>query len=181
MTRIVAGRFAGRQLRVPAHGTRPTSERVREALFSILTARGAVHGAVLDLYAGSGALGFEALSRGAEDLTVVDSARAAVRVLRSNAHALAVQVHVQPIPVEKFVRGAPRAFDLVFVDPPYAAAVDDVVRALARGWLAPGATVVLERDSRSAAPALPLEWEPWEERRYGETTLWLTTFADGEP
>ena len=181
MTRIISGRYAGRRLRVPPKGTRPTSDRVREALFSILAGRGALHGTVLDLFAGSGALGFEALSRGATALVAVESSRAATRILRDNAADLHAPAQVREQPVERYLRGTPTAFDLVLVDPPYAADVDDVVVALAGGWVSPEGTVVVERAARSGPPVQPALWEPWEERRYGETTLWLSASLGGAP
>ena len=175
MTRIIAGALAGRRLAVPPNGTRPTSDRVRESLFSILNGRGALAEArVLDLFAGSGALGFEALSRGAESLVAVVVARAATRILRENAAALGVEVEVHQSPAARFLRTAPRAFDLILIDPPYDEDVDPILEFLEAGWAAPGAFVVVERSSRSAPPLLPGGWEPWEERRYGETTLWLS-------
>lgn len=180
MTRIIAGQYAGRRLAVPPRGTRPTSDRVRESLFSILNGWNALRDArVLDLYAGSGALGFEALSRGARSLTAVDTARHAARVIRDNAQALGETVEIQQAPVARFLRTEPREFDLVFVDPPYEEDVDQAVELLANGWLAPEAVIVVERSSRTAAPLLPDGWEPWEERTYGETTLWLTETPAG--
>ncbi|MDN5559374.1 MAG: 16S rRNA (guanine(966)-N(2))-methyltransferase RsmD [Ruaniaceae bacterium] len=174
MTRIIAGEFAGRRLAVPQKGTRPTSDRVRESLFSILNGRGALAGArVLDLFAGSGALGFEALSRGAESLVAVDVARAATRILRENAAALGVDVEVHQSPAARFLRTAPRPFDLILVDPPYEEDIDPILELLNAGWAATGAAVVVERSSRTSPPLIPDGWEPWEDRRYGETTLWL--------
>ncbi|HYN30317.1 MAG TPA: 16S rRNA (guanine(966)-N(2))-methyltransferase RsmD [Dermatophilaceae bacterium] len=180
MTRIIAGRAGGRTLRTPpGRGTRPTSDRVREALFSALDARGAVAGArVLDLYAGSGALGLEAASRGAAAVLLVDSDRRAAGVARGNAAALGLPaVTVAAAPVATVLAGDPgQGHDLVLADPPYDlpdAELASVLGALADGgWLADGAVVVVERSSRSPQPVWPGALRPERARRYGETTLW---------
>src|SRR6184192_3588038 len=136
VTRIVAGKADGRRLKAPAKGTRPTSERVREALFNALETAGELDGVrVLDLYAGSGALGLEALSRGAADALFVEADRRAVDVLRGNVAALGLGGTVRAGQVETVVAApAPRTFDLVLADPPYAvdaAALGKVLAALA--------------------------------------------------
>jgi 16S rRNA (guanine966-N2)-methyltransferase len=181
MTRVIAGRHGGRSLQAPRGvGTRPTSDRVREALFSALAARGAISGAqVLDLYAGSGALGIEALSRGAASATLVEADRRAAGVVRGNLTALGERdgtVIAQA--VRTFLAGsAPRAMDLVFLDPPYDLSDDDLAGDLAtlvdRGWLGEGALVVVERSSRSPEPTWPEGLHLVSEKRYGETALWL--------
>ncbi|MGM0384626.1 MAG: 16S rRNA (guanine(966)-N(2))-methyltransferase RsmD [Actinomycetota bacterium] len=179
--RIIAGRFRGQRVEAPPSGTRPTSDRVREALFSALTARRDLEGAVvLDLYAGSGALGLEALSRGAARLVAVEKSRSVAAVLRRNAARLGVRVEVHTMPVATFLgRGEPVAADLVLLDPPYGLdAVDADLDTLARrGWVAPGGTVVVERSSRSPVPRFPDSWDEPTGRRYGETTLWLSRSA----
>ncbi|MCI2240208.1 16S rRNA (guanine(966)-N(2))-methyltransferase RsmD [Paenibacillus sp. TRM 82003] len=187
MTRIVAGSAGGRRLRVPpGDTTRPTSDRVREALFSALDAAGAVEDArVLDLYAGSGALGLEAASRGAREVVLVEAARAAAQTARANAAALGLPgVRVEHERAERFLAG-PRAadgggWDLVLVDPPYA--VDDEALAAVLAALAPlladGATVVVERSARSPEPRWPAGWSAARRRRYGETSVW-TVHLDG--
>jgi 16S rRNA (guanine966-N2)-methyltransferase len=170
--RIVAGRFGGRRLAAPrAAATRPTADRVREALFSVL---GDVGGArVLDLFAGSGALGLEALSRGAAEATFVDSSPAAIRAVRANLEALGLQAEVRRADARAFLRAARtagRQYDLAFLDPPYrraAALAADLDRALP-ALLAPAARVVVETDRRAPLPlSLPL----LEERRYGDTLI----------
>ncbi|WP_026425381.1 16S rRNA (guanine(966)-N(2))-methyltransferase RsmD [Actinokineospora inagensis] len=177
MTRIVAGVAGGRRLAVPPRGTRPTADRVREALFSALNAAVDLDGArVLDLYAGSGALGFEALSRGAAVVTLVESDRAAVAVLRRNADAVGLPgVDIRASRVDRVLATPPSArYDVVFADPPYALDDDElaaVLTALTGGWLAPDATVVVERSTRSGEPRWPSAMEPAKARRYGETTL----------
>jgi 16S rRNA (guanine966-N2)-methyltransferase len=173
--RIVAGRFGGRRLRAPAgRATRPTSDRVREALFSILGER-VVGADVLDLFAGSGALGLEALSRGAAGATFVDSAPAAIRAVNDNLATLETGAEVRREDALRFLGGAARAgrhYDLVFLDPPYRLAerlgrpLSDALPAV----LAPGAVVVAESDHRAPlALTLPLH----DERRYGDTLIRL--------
>lgn len=172
MPRIVAGSAGGRRLATPAGAaTRPTSDRVREALFSTL---GDLTGLrVLDGYAGSGAVGLEALSRGAAHALLVESDRAALAAVRANVAALGLAARVHAGDFARLVTGAPdRPYDVVFLDPPYAEPVDAVVAALgAHGWLADGATLVVERSSRSREPTWPpgVQARP---RAYGETTLW---------
>jgi len=182
VTRIVGGAAGGRRLAVPpGQHTRPTSDRAREALFGSLASLLDLDGArVLDLYAGSGAVGLEALSRGAAHALLVESDARAAGVIRSNAAALGLgdRARVVRQPVERAVAAGPpvEPYDLVFADPPYALAdvdLDAVLAALAdRGWLAPGALVVVERSSRGAGPAWPPSVRPEKQRRYGDATLW---------
>jgi 16S rRNA (guanine966-N2)-methyltransferase len=184
MTRIVAGAAGGRRLVVPkGDGTRPTSERVREALFSALEARGAVGGSrVLDLYAGSGALGLEAASRGAASVVLVESARAAVQAARRNVAELALTgVSVVLSSVERYLATRPVApLDLVLLDPPYPLREPELAAVLAPlagpDWLRAGAVVVVERSTRSPEPTWPQGLARSSVRRYGETTVWI-----GEP
>jgi 16S rRNA (guanine966-N2)-methyltransferase len=174
--RVVAGEFKGRRLHAPrGTRTRPTADRVREALFSML---GDVSGArVLDLYAGSGALGLEALSRGAETVVFVESSPGVLPVLKENLAAVGLpggRVVAGSVPT--VVGGAPPVrFDLVLADPPYATPADevrDVLRSLAdRGWLAPEAVVVVERPSREEAWEWPTPLVGLRDRRYGEARL----------
>jgi 16S rRNA (guanine966-N2)-methyltransferase len=194
MTRIIAGLAGGRRLVTPPGvETRPTSDRVREALFSILDARDAVDGArVLDLFAGSGALGLEAASRGAAVVILVDSSRSAVAAARRNAATITgtgsgpgtggalvpARVEVVLSPALKYLRRPDSAvFDLVLLDPPYPLAEEDLAEHLqtlaADGRLADGAVVVVERGGRSPQPAWPPGLEPQPARRYGETALWI--------
>ena len=179
MTRIVAGDAGGRRLVVPrGDTTRPTSERVREALFSALDARGVVAGArVLDLYAGSGALGLEAASRGAASVVLVDSARSAVDAARRNVTELGMpRVAVVLSSVERYLQAPVAAqADLVLADPPYALGERDlgeVLQLLAASWLAPGAVVVVERSGRSLEPHWPAGLLRESRRPYGDTVLW---------
>jgi 16S rRNA (guanine966-N2)-methyltransferase len=178
--RIVAGRAKGRRLAAPAGGTRPTSDRAREALFNSLAGSADLDGArVLDLFAGTGAVGLEALSRGAGEAVFVESNRAALAVLRRNIETVGLPgARVIARPVAVYLAGEPhQPFDLVFADPPYelgTAQVVDLLGALGRpGWLAPDAFVVVERSARTAASPWPDGFiTPVRERRYGEGVLW---------
>lgn len=169
MTRIVSGVARGRRLAVPSAGTRPTSDRAREGLFSTLEAlRGPLHGIrFADLYAGSGAVGLEALSRGAAYVLLVEKDQRAAAVLRRNVEAVGLPgAVVRAMNVDKVDE---TGFDVVFADPPYAVR-PDVSRLVALA--APGGIVVVERSAHGP----PLEWpegvEPLRERRYGDGTLW---------
>lgn len=186
MTRIVAGSARGRRLKVPAAGTRPTSDRAREAVFSALESQlgGLVGRTVVDLYAGSGALGLEALSRGAERVDLVESSREAAKVLSQNVAAVGLAgAWVHPTTAESWVRDRePKtpAADLLFVDPPYTVSDDQIaavlVRLAAAGGLASGCVAVVERPTRGAAFTWPLGFEGNRGRRYGEATLWFGRF-----
>ncbi|MEG3616735.1 MULTISPECIES: 16S rRNA (guanine(966)-N(2))-methyltransferase RsmD [Isoptericola] len=184
MTRIVAGTVGGRSLTVPPSGTRPTSERVREAMFSRLEHLGVVDGArVLDLFAGSGALGLEAASRGAAEVVLVDAARQAADVARRNAADLGLgrRVRVLAEPAERAAArlaadGAPSGgFDLVLIDPPYdldPAVLNRVLADLAApGVLAPDAVVVLEQARRGAPFTWPDALTELSAKRYGDTVV----------
>jgi 16S rRNA (guanine966-N2)-methyltransferase len=173
MTRIVAGTAGGRRLSVPAgRQTRPTSERAREGLFSSL---GDLTGArFLDLYAGSGAVGLEALSRGAASATLVESDASALRVLQSNVAALALPgADVRAGSVDRFLDGRrdepDERFDVVFLDPPYAHDIDPVLR---RCLAVVGEIVVVERATQDGPPTWPDAIVADKVRRYGDTALW---------
>jgi 16S rRNA (guanine966-N2)-methyltransferase len=182
MTRIIAGAHGGRRLAAPAGSlTRPTSDRVREAFFSSLETMTDLTGArFADLYAGSGAVGLEALSRGASHALLVESEAKAARVIRDNIVALKAGAAARLITgrVRQVVSAPPEVgpYDVVFADPPYVltdAELADVQHGLVEhGWLTPDAVVVVERSTRSA----PLSWVDGitadRGRRYGETTLW---------
>jgi 16S rRNA (guanine966-N2)-methyltransferase len=194
MTRVIAGIAGGRRLAVPAGTTtRPTSDRAREGLFASLRSElGTFAGArVLDLYAGSGAIGLEALSRGAERVLLVESDARAAAVIKANVAAVGLPgATVATDRVERLLARPPAGtgtgtrsgldaddgrYDLVLADPPYALAEEAVTRVLTLlegGWLADGALVVIERATRSG----PLDWPPGflpgKSRRYGEATFW---------
>jgi 16S rRNA (guanine966-N2)-methyltransferase len=180
MVRIVAGVAGGRRLAVPSYGTRPTSDRVREAVFSALEARRDLYGArVLDLYAGSGALGLEALSRGAAYVRFVESDRRAADVLRRNVETLGLDgtAQVTTADVHVVLRGDPgQPYDLVLADPPYAlddGGLGDVLNALAGGgWLAPAALIMVERPAKSCPPGWPDGVHALTHRRYGDTAVY---------
>jgi len=183
LTRIIAGAARGRRLAVPKGTvTRPTSDRAREGLFATVAAiLGPLHGArVLDLFAGSGAVGLEALSRGAARVVFVESDARVARVIRANVAVVALPGgEVVCDRVERFLRRGPGdepAVDLVVADPPYAVSGAEVTGMLAaltsRGWLKPGALVAVERATRSGAVAWPGGYIPDRSRRYGEATFW---------
>jgi 16S rRNA (guanine966-N2)-methyltransferase len=178
MTRLISGVAGGRRLKVPPSGVRPTGDRAREGLFNSLGTLVDLEGAaVLDLYAGSGALGLEALSRGARTVVFVESSPKVLPVLRANLASVGLpggRVLAGSVPT--VVGGAPSTrFDVVLADPPYATPaeeVQDVLRALVAGdWLAPGAVVVVERSSREDAWEWPTPLDALRDRRYGEALL----------
>jgi len=178
MTRLISGVAGGRRLKVPRTGVRPTGDRAREGLFNSVGTLMDVDGArVLDLYAGSGALGLEALSRGAVEAVFVESGMGVLPVLRDNIATVGLPggrvVHGS---VPTVVAGpAPAAFDLVLADPPYSVAVEEVLGVLrslaAGGWFAPGAVVVVERPSREQPWEWPTPLVGLRDRRYGEAVL----------
>lgn len=182
VTRIVAGTAGGRQLAVPRRGTRPTSDRVREALFSAVEAAMDLEGArVLDLYAGTGALGLEALSRGAATAMLVESDAGALAVLRKNVAAVGLPgAVVRPGKVSAVLAEAcAEPFDLVLADPPYALdPAADLAALAASGWVGPGSLVVVERARRSAPLTWPDGLVPGRIRRYGDTELHWAEFDD---
>jgi 16S rRNA (guanine966-N2)-methyltransferase len=191
VARVIAGEAGGRRLAVPdGRDTRPTSDRAREGLFATISSMvGSLAGArVLDLYAGSGAVGLEALSRGAEHVLLVEQGARAARVIRENIEAIGLPGAVLvahrvervlargPSPAGVQDGTAQDRYDVVFADPPYALADAEVSRVLillaARGWLAPGALVIVERATRSGPPSWPDGFVPDRARRYGEATFW---------
>jgi 16S rRNA (guanine966-N2)-methyltransferase len=188
MTRIISGLAGGRRIfTLPGSLTRPTSDRVREALFSRLEHLEVVHDAkVLDLYAGSGALGLEAASRGARSVLLVEADRAAAEVIRKNIAELSLpEVSLRAETVERALLSRPAAdeaaFDLVLADPPYDVsqeALGDVLALLvAHRWLSGDALVVVERSARTPEPLWPQGLVGAGERRYGETKMWFADFA----
>ena len=189
MTRVIAGIAGGRRLAVPpGTTTRPTSDRAREGLFaSLLSELGTFDGArVLDLYAGSGAIGLEALSRGADQVRLVESDPRAAAVIKANITAVGLPGATLAVDrVERLLSRPPAdnqdskdnkdRFDLVIADPPYAVTEEAVTRVLAllqAGWLADDALVVIERATRSGPVDWPPGFLPGKSRRYGEATFW---------
>ena len=196
MARVIAGEARGRRLAVPeGRDTRPTSDRAREGLFAtIRSITGSLAGArVLDLYAGSGAVGLEALSRGAGRVLLVESGARAARVIRENIQAIGLAgAEVITDRVERVLARGPapvggsapaEKYDIVFADPPYALADQDVTAVLTaladRGWLAPGALVVVERATRSGPVNWPDGYRHDRARRYGEATFWYGLAPEG--
>jgi len=190
VTRIISGFAGSLTLKVPSVGTRPTSDRVREAMFSALEARDAIDGSrVLDLYAGSGALALEAISRGAASAVLVEKSYGAAQVCKSNAALVSGRaargerpsIQVVGKAATSYLSSALDEFDLVFIDPPYDVGgleLDHVLEGLAPR-LAPDAVVALERSSRSPEPAWPTGLELDKVSRYGETAVyWLSRVAD---
>ena len=180
MTRIIGGVAGGRRIAVPPRGTRPTTDRVRESLFNIITARRDLTGlAVLDLYAGSGALGLEALSRGAASALLVESEARTASVIARNIDALG-------LPGATLRRGAVAAVlaagsgspvDVVLADPPYEVGVAEVEAVLValteHGWVRSGTVAVVERAAAGAPLTWPAGWTTWPSRVYGDTRLEL--------
>ncbi|MCQ4084213.1 16S rRNA (guanine(966)-N(2))-methyltransferase RsmD [Streptomyces sp. RB6PN25] len=195
MTRVIAGVAGGRRLAVPpGQGTRPTSDRAREGLFSSWESlRGTLAGArVLDLYGGSGAVGLEALSRGAEHVLLVESDPRAACTIRENVRAIGLPgAEVRAGKAEKTIAATPPAapYDVVFLDPPYAVSDDELreilLTLLTQGWLADDALVTVERSTRGGEFRWPEGIDGLRARRYGEGTLWYgraaATRADARP
>ena len=189
MTRIIAGSLGGRLLAVPPKGTRPTTDRVREAIFSRLDHENRLLGAwVLDAFAGSGALGLEALSRGAARAVFVESNPAAVAVIRANAESLGVS-RASEVARDKVLPWLGRStrpvdlatFDLALLDPPYDLPPAELASTLAAlvPRLTPRAAVVVEWSSRSEPPAWPRGLSATESKRYGETTVHYAVASGG--
>ena len=182
MTRLIAGAARGRRLAVPpGRCTRPTSDRAREGLFSTWESlRGGLQGArVLDLYGGSGAVGLEALSRGAEHVLLVEADPRAVRVIRRNVAAVGLPgVQVRAGKAERVIASGPppQPYDVVFLDPPYLvtdAEIGEILLTLSSGgWLAEGALATVERSTRGGEFRWPPGFQGLRARRYGEGTLW---------
>lgn len=175
--RVISGRARGRRLSVPPAGTRPTSDRVREALFSSLDSDVGDWSRVsfLDLCAGSGAVGLEALSRGAAAATLVEQDRRCLEILRRNAAAVDERAEIIAADARTWLPGD-RRFDVVYIDPPYAVPDADVhamLENLATASSVSGeALVVIERSSRSGDPWPDSGWQHLRRRDYGETVLW---------
>lgn len=183
MTRVIAGAAGGRRLAVPpGNGTRPTSDRAREGLFSTWQSLlgGPLEGErVLDLYAGSGAVGLEALSRGAGHTLLVEADARAARVVRENVKNLGLPgAEVRAGKAEQVIQGVPpeTPYDIVFLDPPYAVTDDDLREILltlrTEHWLTPEALVTVERSTRGGEFRWPDGFEAIRARRYGEGTFW---------
>ncbi|MFM5905639.1 MAG: 16S rRNA (guanine(966)-N(2))-methyltransferase RsmD [Micrococcales bacterium] len=186
MTRIIGGIAGSRKLVSPAKSTRPTSDRIRESIFNRLESRDLVSDAeVLDLYAGTGALALEALSRGAKNAVLVENNRQAAAVCEQNSKLVVkaldservfVQFRVFIQPVKNFLASDGKTYDLVFIDPPYEVTNEEITQNLEAlvSHLKPAATVVVERSSRSGEPEIPSAYELAETKGYGDTNVfWL--------
>lgn len=192
MTRVIAGAARGRRLAVPAgRSTRPTSDRAREGLFGTLGSLGGpVDGAaMLDLYAGSGAIGLEALSRGARRVLFVEADPRAARVIQANIASVGLPgAELVTDRVERVAARGPGergGFSLVVADPPYAMPEPELTAVLAAlvsaGWLVPGAVVAVERATRSGPVGWPPGYDADRSRRYGDTTFWYGLAAGAHP
>lgn len=184
MTRIIGGLAGSIKLNSPAKATRPTSDRIRESIFSRLDAHGLIDGArVLDLYAGTGALALEAISRGAASAWMVERDGKAAAVCVANARLVQKSLGKEEVEAEtkvvnksvaSFLAGNVEEFDLVFIDPPYEITNSEVVENLAALNLAKDAVIVVERSSRNDAPIWPAGFELQETKDYGDTVVyWL--------
>ncbi|OBH78925.1 16S rRNA (guanine(966)-N(2))-methyltransferase RsmD [Mycobacterium scrofulaceum] len=178
MTRIIGGAAGGRRIAVPPRGTRPTTDRVRESLFNILTSRADLTGAaVLDLYAGSGALGLEALSRGAASALFVESDPRSASVITRNIDALGLAGATvrRGAVATVLAAGTTDPVDLVLADPPYEVAAAEVQAMMAalvtHGWASSGTVAVVERAAAGAPLTWPAGWSAWPPRVYGDTRL----------
>ncbi|WP_167142656.1 RsmD family RNA methyltransferase [Canibacter zhoujuaniae] len=185
MTRIIAGAASSLRMKVPERGTRPTSDRVREAIFSTLEAWDFVEDTrVLDLYAGSGALGLEAVSRGARECVLVEKHAGAAKIAQLNAHTVlgAVQnagrtahAKVCVSAVRTFLLAEPgELFDVALIDPPYDLQETELTECLEllRPHLVENAAVLVERDKRSPEPMWPAGYSLIKVKDYGETSCW---------
>ncbi|MGA8848018.1 MAG: 16S rRNA (guanine(966)-N(2))-methyltransferase RsmD [Nocardioides sp.] len=184
MTRIIGGSAGGRRLQTPSgDATRPTTDRVREALFSSIEAWvGSWQGVrFLDLYAGSGAVGLEAVSRGAKAITLVEADRRTATLISANARTLGFSADVRAATVRVTLATPPaEPYDIVFSDPPYPLSEEELSEDLEQlqRWLSPDALVIVERSRRSPEPSWPARIRGRRAKRYGETTLW---YGHAEP
>ena len=182
MTRIIAGELRGRLLKVPDEGTRPTAQRVREAVFSTLTSLDAIaEVCVLDLFAGSGALGIEAISRGASYCIFIENNRNAVSVINKNIQDLNVKAHVVDGKVETILAAKPveklnMPAQLIFLDPPYEMSLEQIAKVITQGlansWFSDDAILVVETAKRSGDLVWPVGFESIRDKSYGDTCVW---------
>ena len=179
--RIIAGEHRGRKLNfVDAPNLRPTPDRIRETLFNWL--QPVIYEArCLDLFAGSGALGLEALSRGASDVVFVEKDAKAAQRLNENLQLLSYdKIKCQQKTAQTFLQAEPELFDVVFLDPPYQSDVlPEIIAQLDNAWLAEGARIYLEHDSNHPAPALPEHWQRLKETQAGQATAILFQYERG--
>ena len=189
MSRIIGGVVGSLKLKGPAKATRPTSDRVKESVFSILESMDALDGSVvIDLFAGTGALGLEALSRGAKSVTLVERDRAAAAICKENIalvnaglqrSGVESSIRLRQESAERFLKTASQA-DLIFIDPPYEYSNSEISRLLEQIPKAPGALIVLERSSKSKAPEIPESYSRLREVSYGDTVVLFFTTGDAQ-
>lgn len=185
MTRVISGIHRGRELKVPKSVTRPTSSKVREAIFSAVdhALSGLTDLRVLDLYAGSGAYAIEALSRGAVEAVAIEKDARAAQVIKSNAENLKIaNLRVITMDAITALHGESKfgKFDLVFIDPPYATkdeTIYDLLRQLSNGWLNDGALIVIERAKGSRVEP-PEKIAEFSKKVYGDTSVWYGQYED---
>ena len=186
MSRIISGLAGSIKLKTAAKATRPTSDRVKESVFAKLEANDLLSGArVLDLYAGTGALGLEAASRGASEVVLVEKDRAAIAVIKDNIHAVTkslsdgCKITLQPIDVSRFLSKAASSYDVVFIDPPYELSteqIEEVLLSLQKN-LKPGSWVVVERAAKSEALTAPEAMELVQLKSFGDTAVSFLSFS----
>ena len=189
MSRIIGGVVGSLRLKGPAKATRPTSDRVKESVFSILESMDALENAVvIDLFAGTGALGLEAASRGAKSVTLVEKDRAAAAICRENVASVdsglrnsgaKSSISLRHESAERFLKSAPHA-DLIFIDPPYEFSNSDVSILLEQIPCDPGAVIVLERSSKSEEQEIPESYSRLREVSYGDTSVYFLTTGDAQ-
>lgn len=189
MSRIIGGVVGSLRLKGPAKATRPTSDRVKESVFSILASMDVLEDAlVIDLFAGTGALGLEAASRGAKSVTLVEKDRAAAAICKENIALVdtglresgaETSISLRQESVEKYLRTAPHA-DLIFIDPPYELSNPEVSKLLEQIPSSPGAVIVLERSSKSEAHDFYPRFSIRREANYGDTVVYFLTTGDAQ-
>ena len=189
MSRIIGGVGGSLRLKGPATATRPTSDRVKESVFSILESMDALEGSVVvDLFAGTGALGLEAASRGAKSVTLVEQDRSAAAICKENMELVyaglrksgeEVSISLKQEPAERYLKSAPSA-DLIFMDPPYELSNSEIWKLLGQIPSVPGVLIVLERSSKEAAPELPESVSLLREASYGDTAVYFLTKGDAQ-
>ena len=187
MSRIIGGVVGSLRLKGPAKATRPTSDRVKESVFSILESLDVLENAVvIDLFAGTGALGLEAASRGAESVTLVEIDRAAAAICKENIalvdaglrkSGVEASIGLKQESVERYVKSAPQA-DLIFIDPPYEFSNSNISKLLEQIPKVPGVFIVLERSSKGEAPVFSESFSVLREATYGDTVVYFLTTGD---
>ena len=184
MSRIIGGVVGSLRLKGPAKATRPTSDRVKESVFSILESMDALDGSVvIDLFAGTGALGLEAASRGAKSVTLVERDRAAAAICKENMELVdaglrksdvKASISLRQESAERYLKSAPHA-DLIFIDPPYEFSNSEISKLFGEIRRSPGALIVLERSNKSEEQEVPESYSRLREVSYGDTAVYFLT------